>query len=82
MVKNEDVKQEFEMFAEVWNTFKRLLPVENTEEWWDTATKEMGKIYESRKTPLCKDVVLAIIYEFERRGKADDNLDAGRKSVN
>ena len=49
MVKNSDVKQEFEMFADVWKLFKQRLPVgkPDDDEYWEE-TVNAGKCFMTR----------------------------------
>ncbi len=46
MVKNTEIKQEFDLFAEVWNVYKTLLPIRprNDTQYWGEAVEKVSDI--------------------------------------
>lgn len=80
MVRNEDVKQEFDMFAAVWKAFKSLLPVGTKDDidYWNNATEQTTAIMQKYPDPFSKDIALAVLTELERRSKANENQSPGR----
>jgi len=75
MVKNEDIKQEFELFGDIWRIFKGLLPVgdKNDIEYWDTANQAVIEIMHKYPGEFGKALALAVLDELERRCKKDEN---------
>ena len=51
MVKNTEVQQEFDMFADVWKLYKALLPVRSKDDevYWNTVVNGISEIM--RKYP-------------------------------
>lgn len=83
MVRNEDIKQEFELFANVWKTYKVLLPVGSRADtkYWDGATNIISKIMQKYPGQLSKDLALAILSDLERRCEENEDQDAGRTAI-
>ena len=54
MVRNEDIRQEFNLFAAVWNTYKALLPVKprGDTNYWGEAVEKVSEIM--RKNPAAR----------------------------
>lgn len=75
MVSNNDIKEEFETFNTVWKFFKEVLPVHSRQDdaYWNDVIEQAGRICEEYPTELCKDFVLIILNELERRGKEHDS---------
>ena len=53
MVRNEDIRREFNMFSDIWRVYKTLLPVgtADDEKYWDAvmnAVSEIMKMYPGR----------------------------------
>ena len=67
MVKNSEVQQEFEMFADVWKLFKQRLPVGKPD---DDETVNAVKCFMIKyPDSFSKDIAMAVLTEIERRGK-------------
>lgn len=73
----------FEINAEVWNFFKRSLPIQNSDQYWAsilTRGEEIVKKYEdTAQATFAKDQVFAVVSELERIKKAGgfDSLQSG-----
>lgn len=69
MVRNEEIKREFELFADVWKAYKILLPVGNRADlnYWAGATNMISEIMEKYPSQLARDLALAILGDL---GKA------------
>lgn len=83
MVKNAEVQQEFDMFAEVWKVYKSLLPVKDRhdKEYWDSVTDSLSEIMRKYPGQFAKDVTLAVLGDLERRCKENEDQNAGCKAV-
>lgn len=83
MVKNAEVQQEFDMFAEVWKVYKALLPVKarHDKEYWDSVTDSLSEIMRKYPGQFAKDVTLAVLGDLERRCKENEDQNAGCKAV-
>lgn len=71
MATNEEMKAEFSFFGEVWTLFKKYYIVQNTDEYWETLIAESDRINRKYNSELCKDLLLAVINELERRAKGN-----------
>lgn len=69
MATKKQMKTEFSYFGEVWIFFKKYYEVEQTDEFWDSAIREASAVYQKYPCELCKDLILAVIHELERKGK-------------
>lgn len=69
MATNEQMKTEFSYFGEVWTFFKKYYYVGNTDEFWESVIEEAAAINQKYRCPLCKDLVLAVLNELERKSK-------------
>lgn len=83
MVKNAEVQQEFDMFAEVWKVYKALLPVQgrHDKEYWDNVTDSISEIMRKYPGQFAKDIALAVLGDLERRCMENENQDTGCKAV-
>lgn len=83
MVKNADVQQEFDMFADVWKIYKSLLPVlgRHDEVYWDNVERSISWIIQKYPGQFAKDIALAVLGDLERRCKENENQNAGCKTV-
>lgn len=61
---------EFQFFADCWNFFGRFYEVENSDKYWEAAVNESAAINERYKSPLCKDLLVSILKELQRKGEA------------
>ncbi len=60
---------EFQFFADCWNFFGRFHEAKNSDEYWEAVVSESAEINERYKSPLCKDLLVAIMRELQRKGK-------------
>lgn len=83
MVRNEDIKQEFDLFAAIWKMFKSLLPVssKDDEAYWDSVTGQIKEIMNTYPGQLATDLSMAVLSELERRCRTNENTNSGRKPV-
>ena len=83
MVKNTEVQQEFDMFADVWKLYKALLPVQNKDDeaYWDNAVNSISEIMRKYPGQFAKDISLAVLGDLERRCRENEDQNAGRKTV-
>lgn len=79
MVKNADIQQEFNLFADVWNTYKALLPVRprNDTRYWGEAVEAVSEIMRKYPGQFSKDLSLAVLGDLERRCGEHEDQDAG-----
>lgn len=67
---------EFQIFADVWNFFKRYYQVQDDDIYWDKAIEESNEIavkYGNNK--FANDLLIAVIKEMERKLKAKQNTE-------
>ncbi len=60
---------EFQLFADVWNFFGKFYEASSSLEYWEKAVAESTRIYEQYDSPLCKDLLVAIMKELQRKGE-------------
>ena len=70
MATKEQMKEEFAYFGEAWKFFKRFYEVKESTYYWDSVVEEAGDLMRRYNCPLCKEVVLAIVDELERKYRA------------
>lgn len=61
---------EFQFFSDCWNFFGRFYEAENSDEYWEKVVSKSTEINERYKSPLCKDLLVAIMKELQRKGEA------------
>lgn len=67
---NEEMKTEFAYFGEVWTLFKKYYHVQQEDSYWEKLIEEAGAINQKYQCELCKDLILAVVNELERKEKA------------
>lgn len=71
MATKEQMKTEFAYFGEVWTFFKKYYDVQQeNDDYWAAVVEEASAINQKYNCELCKDLILAVLYELERKGKA------------
>ena len=68
---NKEMSTEFQYFGDVWTFFKKYYHVRPDDDYWEELMEEasaIGQKYEQQR--LCKDLLLAVIGELERKEKA------------
>ena len=66
----QQMPQEFQLFADVWNFFGRFYEASNSLEYWERVVSASTEINERYKSPLCKDLSIGILRELQRKGEA------------
>ena len=67
---NEEMSIEFAYFSEVWSFFKKYYHAHPGDDYWDAVLEETSAIVQKyNNLPLCKDLVLAVVMELERKRK-------------
>lgn len=64
------IKQDYDLFTDVWRLYRKYSeqPVIN----WDVVVEEVDTLQARYKTVLCKDLLLAALYELERKDKDEE----------
>ncbi len=73
MATNEQMKTEFSYFGEVWTFFKKYYEVRQSDDW-EVVVADAAAINQKYHCPLCKDLILAILDELERRSKINEEV--------
>lgn len=63
----EQMPTEFQFFADCWNYFGKFYEVKDSDEYWEAVVDEAAAINERYNNPLCKDLLVAIGRELQRR---------------
>ena len=61
---------EVQFFADCWNFFVKVYEAENSDKYWEEAVSASTEISERYKSPLCKDLLVAIMKELQRNAEA------------
>lgn len=68
---NKEMSIEFQYFGEVWTFFKKYYHVRPDDDFWEGVVEESSAIVQKyNNLPLCRDLVLSVITELERKEKA------------
>lgn len=71
MATKEQMKTEFAYFGEVWTFFKKYYDVQQeNDDYWAAVVEEASAINQKYNCELCKDLILAVVDELDRKGKA------------
>lgn len=70
-VKNSEIPEIFQMFGDAFNLLKKYYKPESGEEYWEQLKNEIDIIYKKYNSQLCKDVLLAIANDIDRRFMED-----------
>ena len=65
----DQMKVEFSYFGEAWNFFKKYYEVSAEDEYWASVFEDASFITQKYQCELCKDLIIAIINELDRKGK-------------
>lgn len=68
MATNKQMQTEFAYFSEVWTLFKKYYDVQQDDECWKAIIQEARAISQKYPYRLCKDLLLAVMDELERKG--------------
>ena len=70
MATDEELKAVYGIFTDVWKLYKKYADVQQEDEYWETLIAEADAIAKKyRNNRLCRDLVLAVISELERKSK-------------
>ena len=80
MVRNEDIRREFNMFSDIWKAYKTLLPVgiADDEKYWDAIMNAVSEIMKKYPGKFTEDLLLAVVSDLERRCAENEDQDSGR----
>jgi hypothetical protein len=78
MSTNEEMRTEFCFFREVWTLFKKYYNGDRTDTEWDALIEDASAINQKYHCELCKDLIIAVMNELERRGKLQENKPPSR----
>ena len=73
MATNIDMKTEFAFFGEVWTFFKKYYFPRPDESYWRDLVEESAQINEKYHCDLCRDLLIAVTKELQRREKEMEN---------
>ena len=57
-------------FGEIWTLFKKYYHVQKEDSYWEKLIEDAGAINQKYQCELCKDLILAVVNELERKEKA------------
>lgn len=63
------MKTEFALFGEVWTLFKKYYHAQQEPQFWESFLEDASAINQKYDCKLCKDLMLAVIEELDRKGK-------------
>jgi len=63
----EQLKQYHAMFSDLWRFYKANCNVREDDAFWNKVTKDADLLYKKYNTELCKNMVLNILDELEKR---------------
>lgn len=72
-VNSKDIPEDFNMFGELFNLYKKFYHPEDTDEYWKSVHDDFKALSQKHGTELTNDLSLAIIAEFERKAKEGFN---------
>lgn len=80
MVRNDEIKREYNLFSDIWIVYKTLLPVMKRDDvaYWDKVTADIAAIMKKYPGPFAKDLALAVLGDLERRCAENEDQDKGR----
>ena len=70
---NREMKTEFAFFGEVWTFFKKYYFPRPDESYWRDLVEESAQINEKYHCDLCRDLLIAVTKELQRREKEMKN---------
>lgn len=80
MVRNEDIRREFNMFSDIWKVYKTLLPVgtADDEKYWDEVLNAVSEIMKKYPGKFTEDLLLAVVSDLERRCAENEDQNTRR----
>lgn len=74
-VTSKDIPEIFNMFGDVFTLLKKYFNPEPNDEFWEQLKAEVDAAYSKYNTQLCKDILLAIVNDIDRRYKERSKQD-------
>lgn len=71
-VNSKDIPNDFNMFGELFNLYKKYYHPEDTDEYWKLVHDDFKALSLKYRTELTNDLSLVIIAELERKAKGDE----------
>lgn len=65
------MKEEYDLFADVWKFFKNYYDMQNDPEKWNEAIEKSREISDKYKSQLCNDLLVAVVIDIERKMKKE-----------
>ena len=65
-----EIKEAYEMFSSIWRLYRKYSEKPITERYWDVVIGEVDVIQSEYPTDLCKNLLVAVLGELERKEKA------------
>lgn len=73
MATNEQMKLEFAYFGEIWVFFKKHYEIKQSDDW-EVVMADAAAINQKYHCPLCKDLILAVLDELERKNRINEEV--------
>lgn len=74
-VTSKDIPEVFQMFGDVFTLLKKYYNPEQNDEFWEYLKADIDVVYNKYNTQLCKDILLAIANDIDRRYKERSKQD-------
>lgn len=68
-VSNKDIPDDFNMFGELFNLYKKYYHPDNTDEYWKAVAEDFKKLSKKYGTEISKDLGFVVIAELERKAR-------------
>lgn len=78
-VKNSDIPEVFQMFGDAFTILKKYYTPELDDTFWDQLKNDTDIIYKKYNSQLCKDVLLAIANDIDRRFREERSKENSNK---
>lgn len=72
--KNSELPEQFEFCSDIWNFYKKFYHIDNTDTYWQAMVDESNKLHEKYPSRLCKEIILDVLDEFDRRLKEEKEI--------
>lgn len=74
MVTDEELKRVYDIFTVSWRFYKKFADVQQCDSYWEMVVNEAVALNQEYQYELCKDLILAVLDELERKGKAQGKV--------
>ena len=65
------IKEAYEMFSSIWRLYRKYSEKPITERYWDVVIGEVDVIQTRHPTELCRNLLIAVLEDLERKDKRD-----------